>query len=75
MRPVLVHIPARLPLTIDPRDCGQLMLYYEMVEMPDRASRISEIDEVEMAGRVLNGEGVCVEGIRPVSDQAQSVAE
>ncbi|MBI5401666.1 methyltransferase domain-containing protein [Candidatus Wolfebacteria bacterium] len=34
-------------------------------EMKFLESRISDIEEVESASRVLNGEGICIEGIKP----------
>ena len=37
----------------------------EVEEVGFRKSRIPDIHEVEQEGRVLNGEGVCVEGVKP----------
>jgi hypothetical protein len=39
--------------------------FVEVGEMAFRESRIQGIAEVEMPGRVLNGEGICVEGLKP----------
>ena len=44
------------------RDAG----FEEVEERAFRESRIADIDRIEHPVRVLNGEGVCVEGIKPV---------
>lgn len=41
--------------------------FVEVQEMPFHRSRIEGIEEVEEASRVLNGAGVCVEGIKPAT--------
>ena len=38
--------------------------FHDVREMGFRESRIAEIGDVEIAGRILNGAGVCVEGLR-----------
>jgi hypothetical protein len=39
--------------------------FVEVDEMQFNQSRIDGIEAVEQAGRVLNGEGICVEGTKP----------
>jgi SAM-dependent methyltransferase len=44
---------------------------FDDVEQRDfRVSRISDIDRIEHPARVLRGEGVCVEGLKPVAASA-----
>lgn len=45
------------------RDAG----FKEVTEMQFHQSRIAGIEAVEHADRVLNGEGICVEGVKPRS--------
>ena len=45
--------------------CFRAAGFVEVGEMQFRQSRIDAIEAVEQAGRVLNGEGICVEGIKP----------
>jgi predicted SAM-dependent methyltransferase len=44
------------------RDAG----FDDVAERGFRESRISDIDRLEHPGRVLQGEGICVEGVKPV---------
>lgn len=52
-------------------DAESLCLYFrsagfvEVVEMRFRQSRINAIEAVEQTGRVLGGQGICVEGTKP----------
>ena len=39
----------------------------EVEEREFRVSRINDIDRIEHPGRVLRGEGICVEGLKPVA--------
>jgi len=39
--------------------------FVEVQEMAFHQSRIVKIEQVEDAGRVLNGAGICVEGVKP----------
>ena len=41
--------------------------FTEVQQMPPHESRIESIEQVEDPSRVLNGEGICVEGIKPVT--------
>jgi hypothetical protein len=41
--------------------------FAQVSELRLRQSRIAGIEEVEDPSRVLNGEGICVEGVKPVS--------
>ena len=45
--------------------CFRMVGFTEVQEMACHASRISGIEAVEDPGRVLNGAGVCIEGIKP----------
>ncbi|MDA2918665.1 methyltransferase domain-containing protein [Desulfobacterota bacterium AH_259_B03_O07] len=52
-------------------DADSLIMYFKLsgfinvYEMQLHNSRIEEIEKIEEAGRVLNGEGICIEGIKP----------
>jgi hypothetical protein len=41
--------------------------FTQVSELQLHQSRIAGIEEVEDSSRVLNGEGICVEGVKPVS--------
>jgi hypothetical protein len=41
--------------------------FVDVVEMAFGTSRIEGVGDIELPERVLNGEGVCVEGIKPYS--------
>lgn len=43
----------------------------EVTEMPFHISRIEDIAKVEQAGRVLNGTGICVEGVKVPKTERQ----
>ena len=42
--------------------------FVDVQEMDFLQSRIERIEQVEDGGRVLNGAGICVEGIKPETD-------
>jgi predicted SAM-dependent methyltransferase len=44
--------------------------FVEVREMPLHQSRIDGIEQVENPSRVLKGEGICIEGIKPVARPA-----
>jgi predicted SAM-dependent methyltransferase len=52
-------------------DCNSLKAllesagFVEVAEMPMHTSRITGIEEIEQPSRVENGEGICMEGIKP----------
>lgn len=52
-------------------DAESLIMYFkwtgfvDVQEMKFHQSRIEGIEEVEQAGRVLNGAGICIEGVKP----------
>jgi len=48
--------------------------FAEVQAMPFQDSRIHGIEEVEQASRVLNGEGICVEGVKPGSESNKTFA-
>jgi len=39
--------------------------FVDVKQMPLHSSRISGIESVEQAGRVLHGQGICIEGLKP----------
>lgn len=47
----------------------------QVSERECRVSRITDIDRIEDPGRVLNGEGICVEGVKPIPHPARSRSE
>lgn len=53
------------------RDVG----FDEVEERDFRVSRIDDIDRIEDPGRVLNGEGICVEGVKPSAGAPRSENE
>lgn len=52
-------------------DADSLMMHFkaagfvDVQEMKFHRSRIKNIEEIEEAGRILNGVGICIEGIKP----------